>query len=62
MSHSNAFSTKDCCLSSAIFHQEDEILQNPVRQILSLFNTLTEQLKEGGLGGVPPPTTDSFQA
>lgn len=51
---------RDCRLSSAIIHQDDETLQNPVRQILSLFNRLTEQLKKRGVGGSsPPPLTAS---
>lgn len=53
---------RDCRLSSAIIHQDDETLQNPVRQILSLFNRLTEQLKKKGGRGEFPPTIDSLQA
>lgn len=50
---------RDCRLSSAIIHQDDETLQNPVRQIRSLFNGLTEQLKKGGWGEFAPPLTAS---
>lgn len=52
---------RDCRLSSAIIHQDDETLQTPVRQILSLFNRLTEKLRKVGDGGVAP-NTDSLQA
>lgn len=51
---------RDCRLSSAIVHQDDKSLQNPVRQILSLFR-LTEQLKKGEVEG-SSSTTDSLQA
>lgn len=54
MNHSNAFWTKETCrLSSASAHQDEETLQSPVRQILSLSNRLTEQLKKRGGGELP---------
>lgn len=60
MNHSNAFWTKETCrLSSASAHQDEERLQSPVRQILSLSNRLTEQLKKEA--GESCPTTDSLQ-